>query len=209
MSIESSSNMVPIGNKNKVEDVGGVDSNKRPALYSFPQKANWIALLNSSSGQNVSQKLLRPVELKVTNNNHQLPALPLHQKAISPTSSESPGTPVKAFPVPLPRMNSSSSSSSEPKTPIPLPRTKFNLPAIDTTSLVLERSASFPETTEKKHPVKPQLSHSVSDPTPSIRQWKMYNKTVDSALPDVPESSTAATIDSTPQDEEDGIDTWL
>jgi hypothetical protein len=206
--------MVPIGNKNKVEDVGGVDSNKRPALYSFPQKANWIALLNSSSGQNnVSQKVLRPVELKVTNNNHhQLPALPLHQKAISPTSSESPGTPpVKAFPVPLPRMNSSSSSSSssEPKTPVPLPRTKFNLPAIDTTSLVLERSASLSETTEKKHPVKSLLSHSISDPTPSIRQWKMYNKTVNSALPDVPESSTAATIDSTPQDEEDGIDTWL
>lgn len=189
-----------------MEDVGGVDSSKRPAPYSLPQKPNWITMLNSG------QKLLRPVELKVTNINSQQQQLPLQSKAVSPTSSESPSTPtssVKAFPVPLPRKNSSSSNDSGSKTPVPLPRTKFNLPAIDTTSLVLERSASFPETVDKGHPVKPQFSHSISEPTPSIRHMKIDNKTVDSSsLTTVPESST--TTDSTSKDEEDAeIDTWL
>jgi hypothetical protein len=191
--------MVPIG-KNKSEDVGSVDS-KRPVPYSLPQKPNWISLLNSD--QNVSQKILRPSELRVTNNSQQQFRM---QEATSPATSESPVTPVKAFPIPLPRMNSSSSNDSMPKTPIPLPRTKFNLPAIEATSLVLERSASFPD--ERAHPVKPQLSYSVSDPTSSNRpQLKIDNKTVDSTLSTVLESSTK--IDSTSLVEEDDGDTWL
>ncbi|EFX71681.1 hypothetical protein DAPPUDRAFT_326978 [Daphnia pulex] len=197
--------MVPVGNnKSKVDEVGSVDVlSKRPTPYSLPPKTNWMAILNGG-GQNISQKLLRPVDLRVTSNSSSQ-----SQAVVSPTSSESPVTPVRAFPVPLPRTSSCSSSDSGPKTPVPLPRTKFNLPAIDPTTS-LERSASFPETAPAERSVKPQLSHSISCPNsnddkPHPKVDK--NKTVDSALSTVPESSV--TILSIPLEEEDDIDTWL
>jgi hypothetical protein len=196
--------MVPVGNnKSKVDEVGlSVDVNKRPTPYSLPSKTNWMAILNGG-GQNISQKLLRPVDLRVTSNSSNQ-----SQVVVSPTSSESPVTPVRAFPVPLPRTSSCSSSDSGQKTPVPLPRTKFNLPAIDPTTS-LERSASFPETATAERSVKPQLSHSISCPNSNEKPHPKVdnNKTVDSALSTVLESS--ATIHSIPPEEEDDIDTWL
>ncbi|KAK4030117.1 hypothetical protein OUZ56_023074 [Daphnia magna] len=173
------------------KDKEDVDSNKRPTPYSLPPKPNWKSLFNGT--QILPQKLsmLRPSELKVSNKPPPL------QNVISPISPESPSTSAQTFPVPMPRKTSSSDST--PHTPVPLPRTIFNLPPIDSTSVLLGRSTSLP--TERKEPqVKLRLAHSLSDP-PNQPVKK------DDPGPALPKSPITTPLEDL-NEEEDG-DTWL
>ncbi|KAI9559832.1 hypothetical protein GHT06_013839 [Daphnia sinensis] len=173
--------MVPIG-----KDKEDVDTNKRPTPYSLPSKPIWKSLFNSSQISQPKLSTLRASELKASNK-------PPPLKNISPITPESPSTSAKTFPVPMPRKTSSSES-----TPVPLPRTIFNLPPIDSTSVLIGRSTSLP-TDRKEAQVRPRLAHSVSEP--SNRPVK-----IDDPAPALPESPDTPLED---LDEEEDGDTWL
>lgn len=182
--------MVPIG---KIENESAPII-KRP--LPVPPKPSWC-IQNSQENFN----LVRPSDLKFAV--QKLKDQP--EKIVSPTTIGSPVN--KVVPVPLPRLNSNSSNDSAPKTPIPLPRTKFNIITTDATPL--ERSASLPTPTSQQDDyggkIKPELVHSVSDPS----DWRRLKQVNNPALPAVAESNVFNNpMEIIDNDEEDG-DTWL